>query len=290
MRIRSVRAAEGDRRRRLRPGLLHRPRIFLSRRGAPGAGRRGHRARPIQLGDTVEVRLVEAIPTAGALRFEMLSEGRYIGARPQGARPRSDNGRPAGLHGQGRRTSFERGRRSLDRIGQRRIRMMQDEDHDADRLPQRRRGRLTRSGLASRCSAAPSHKCPACGDGATVPALSQGRGQLPALRRGVASSPRRRRAALFHHRHRRPRRGRASCLLVEMAYRPPLWLHAALWLPLTVHACRLSFCRRSRARSSACNGRSACMASIPNADRGRHRELRRHRTTSRSSQRAVPGS
>ncbi|MEZ5774859.1 MAG: ribonuclease R [Hyphomicrobiaceae bacterium] len=29
-----------------------------------------------RLGDTVEVRLVEAIPTAGALRFEMLSEGR----------------------------------------------------------------------------------------------------------------------------------------------------------------------------------------------------------------------
>ena len=32
-----------------------------------------------RLGDPVEVRLVEAIPTAGALRFEMLSEGRSIG-------------------------------------------------------------------------------------------------------------------------------------------------------------------------------------------------------------------
>ena len=31
-----------------------------------------------QLGDQVEVRLVEAIPTAGALRFDMLSEGRKI--------------------------------------------------------------------------------------------------------------------------------------------------------------------------------------------------------------------
>jgi ribonuclease R len=28
------------------------------------------------LGDTVEVRLVEALPSAGALRFEMLSEGK----------------------------------------------------------------------------------------------------------------------------------------------------------------------------------------------------------------------
>jgi ribonuclease R len=33
------------------------------------------RALAYRLGDLVEVRLVEAIPTAGALRFEMLSEG-----------------------------------------------------------------------------------------------------------------------------------------------------------------------------------------------------------------------
>ncbi|MFO7476752.1 MAG: ribonuclease R [Methyloceanibacter sp.] len=43
-----------------------------------------------RLGDPVEVRLVEAIPTAGALRFEMLSEGRALGARQKGARPASD--------------------------------------------------------------------------------------------------------------------------------------------------------------------------------------------------------
>ena len=46
-----------------------------------------------RLGDPVDVRLVEAIPTAGALRFEMLSEGRDIGARPKGARKPSDRGR-----------------------------------------------------------------------------------------------------------------------------------------------------------------------------------------------------
>jgi ribonuclease R len=34
-----------------------------------------------QLGDQVEVRLVEAIPTAGALRFELLSEGRQLDRR-----------------------------------------------------------------------------------------------------------------------------------------------------------------------------------------------------------------
>ena len=35
-----------------------------------------------RLGDRVTVRLVEAAPVAGALRFELLSEGRYNGARP----------------------------------------------------------------------------------------------------------------------------------------------------------------------------------------------------------------
>ena len=49
-----------------------------------------------RLGDQVEVRLVEAIPSAGALRFELLSEGRPLPAgtrrsgprRPAGRRPR----------------------------------------------------------------------------------------------------------------------------------------------------------------------------------------------------------
>ncbi|HET7448919.1 MAG TPA: ribonuclease R [Methyloceanibacter sp.] len=54
-----------------------------------------------RLGDPVEVRLVEAIPTAGALRFEMLSEGRSIGTRPKGARRRNDKDRPQRYKGKG---------------------------------------------------------------------------------------------------------------------------------------------------------------------------------------------
>jgi ribonuclease R len=54
-----------------------------------------------RLGDPVEVRLVEAIPTAGALRFEMLSEGRSIGARPKGAPRRNDKDRPQRYKGKG---------------------------------------------------------------------------------------------------------------------------------------------------------------------------------------------
>jgi len=65
-----------------------------------------------RLGDPVEVRLVEAIPTAGALRFEMLSEGRSIGARPKGARGPSDKRAPQRYKGKpkggGRGTSRKR--------------------------------------------------------------------------------------------------------------------------------------------------------------------------------------
>ena len=40
-----------------------------------------------RLGDRVTVRLVEAAPVAGALRFELLSEGRYNGADTRRTRP-----------------------------------------------------------------------------------------------------------------------------------------------------------------------------------------------------------
>jgi ribonuclease R len=47
-----------------------------------------------QLGDPVEVRLVEAIPSAGALRFELLSEGRNIGVKPSRGRIQGQWKRP----------------------------------------------------------------------------------------------------------------------------------------------------------------------------------------------------
>ena len=58
-----------------------------------------------RLGDPVEVRLVEAIPSAGALRFELLSEGRLIGVKP--ARGRKGQWRKP----QARRQGRGRGRR-----------------------------------------------------------------------------------------------------------------------------------------------------------------------------------
>jgi ribonuclease R len=56
-----------------------------------------------RLGDPVEVRLVEAIPTAGALRFELLSEGRSIGKRPRSGAGKGDKGRPQGYKGKSHR-------------------------------------------------------------------------------------------------------------------------------------------------------------------------------------------
>jgi len=53
--------------------------------------------------DPVEVRLVEAIPTAGALRFEMLSEGRSVRTRPKGAPRHNGKGRPQRYKGKGQR-------------------------------------------------------------------------------------------------------------------------------------------------------------------------------------------
>jgi ribonuclease R len=50
-----------------------------------------------RLGDAVQVKLVEAAPVAGALRFELLSEGRFTG------KPRGRKGRPAAKAG--RRTT-----------------------------------------------------------------------------------------------------------------------------------------------------------------------------------------
>ena len=59
-----------------------------------------------RLGDNVEVRLVEAVPLAGALRFELLSEGRIV---PRNERPEPlRRGRPGGRPGE--RSSRGRGR------------------------------------------------------------------------------------------------------------------------------------------------------------------------------------
>jgi ribonuclease R len=53
-----------------------------------------------RLGDQVEVKLIEAAPLAGALRFELLSEGRIV---PRSKRPRPEPGTRRAASGRGRR-------------------------------------------------------------------------------------------------------------------------------------------------------------------------------------------
>ena len=78
---RPVREAERDRRRRVRARRDARRRLFPLRGGDPLAGRVAHRE-AFRLGGAVGVRLVEAAPFAGALRFEIVRAG----ARPRGGR------------------------------------------------------------------------------------------------------------------------------------------------------------------------------------------------------------
>ena len=62
-----------------------------------------------QLGDRVEVKLVEAAPFAGALQFELVSNGKIAGKRVQRARPGSRNARRTG--GKPRNTTRKTNRR-----------------------------------------------------------------------------------------------------------------------------------------------------------------------------------
>jgi ribonuclease R len=61
-----------------------------------------------RLGDQVEVKLVEAAPLAGALRFEMVSEGRVL---PRKDRPSPDQHRRPGQRGRAPDRGGKRGRR-----------------------------------------------------------------------------------------------------------------------------------------------------------------------------------
>jgi ribonuclease R len=60
-----------------------------------------------RLGDRVTVRLVEAAPIAGALRFELLTEGRYN----KDGRPPARATRKRSAGGQNRRAVRETGRK-----------------------------------------------------------------------------------------------------------------------------------------------------------------------------------
>ena len=57
-----------------------------------------------QLGDAVEVRLIEARPAAGALRFDLLTGGRYVPKKGRGQRFGKPNSRPGRFSGAGKKS------------------------------------------------------------------------------------------------------------------------------------------------------------------------------------------
>ena len=77
-----------------------------------------HCGETYRLGDMVTVKLVEAAPVAGALRFEMLSEGRQ-------GRPARHAGHPRDRH----RSNAHRPKPSKRRHKQRKARMKVDDDN-----------------------------------------------------------------------------------------------------------------------------------------------------------------
>ena len=94
---RPVRELERHRRRRLHPGARSATSISASTQA--GTRRRRRPGESFRLGDLVTVKLVEAAPVAGALRFELISEGRQDGPvrhSKRDARPaRGASARPA---------------------------------------------------------------------------------------------------------------------------------------------------------------------------------------------------
>ena len=189
-----------------------------------------------RLGDQVEVKLVEAAPVAGALRFELLSEGRYSGKGGVGRR----RARP-GEAAQRRRTSPTQGEgRTTPRVKDERANAAPGEAPWTTRRGCPRPAPPTAAPSRARCH----------GAWARLP------GPLPGLRRkagcSAASSrsptPARPAATEFHH-HRADdlppylvifivgHLVGYGILTAETRFEVPLWLHLAVWPALTLVLC-----------------------------------------------------
>ena len=186
-----------------------------------------------RLGDAVTVKLVEAAPVAGALRFELLSEGRYDGRKPAAAAtPQERRPRPW---------------RQAPRPEK--APMMQSFDH----VPSRDAWSAMLRGWRGRC--------PNCGEGRMFRAFLKISRLLPGLRRSLPSPAHRRRAGLFRDPDRRPHR-RADRVRGRGRIRAVLLGPCRALAAVDDRHVACPPASRSRAHSSACNGRCGCTASI----------------------------
>ena len=169
-----------------------------------------------RLGDVVEVRLVEAAPVAGALRFELLSEGQVVPrgrkARPRRRpreRPQTSAPRPRPIRAAARaRRRASRAKRKARQSEERASHGNREATDDQNLDPGYAISRKARP--MDRDEARLSRPLPALRRRQTVSRLPQGRRQLLGVRTGFHAAPRRRPARLSRHRHRRPHRGAAG--------------------------------------------------------------------------------
>ena len=164
-----------------------------------------------RLGDVVDVRLVEAAPVAGALRFELLSEGQRCAARTQARTARSATRRPAKRNGASGPQPAQEGSQARQeaRPANRRRASHQRKTMEAHRTKVWTRGTGARrkARRLDRDEARLSRPLPALRRRQTVSRLPEGRRSLLGMRTGFHAAPRRRSAGLSRHRHRRPHRG-----------------------------------------------------------------------------------
>ena len=163
-----------------------------------------------RLGDVVDVRLVEAAPVAGALRFELLSEGRV---EPRGRRRDGARGDAA----KGRRTRRQKIVRAAPRARKTaspaRPSLANRERANHGNRKHRDKGLDPGSGACRKArrvdldQARLSRPLSPLRRRQIVSRLPEGRQQLLGVRPRLHAAPRRRPARLSRHRHRRPHRG-----------------------------------------------------------------------------------
>ena len=162
-----------------------------------------------RLGDVVDVRLVEAAPVAGALRFELLSEGQVIprGRKRDGGREGSRaQATPSKAHpGRSPRKKDRKPGKPTSPANRRKASHGNGEHCDDSLDPGYRQGREARP--LDRDEARLSLPLPALRRRQAVSRLPEGRRQLLGLRARFHAASRRRSAGLSRDRHRRPHRG-----------------------------------------------------------------------------------
>ena len=168
-----------------------------------------------RLGDVVDVRLVEAAPVAGALRFELLSEGRVDPARTQtraaraATMPRRSRRRRQSASGpQSAQEGSQAGQGQVRQIEEGQVMKGSHGNRSADaKSLDPESGTRRQARRVDRDEARLSRPLPALRRRQTVSRVPEGRRSLLGLRPGFHAAPRRRSAGLSRHRHRRPHRG-----------------------------------------------------------------------------------